>query len=91
MMNGVDEKNDEFLEVEEGDSNKMITGEDQIDEYGLSLNALAENYAHNTIKIKENCQNKNLIIIIDSVSAHSFIDEYLLKEIRTTMEKRPLC
>jgi hypothetical protein len=40
--------------------------EDQVDEYGLSLNALAESYAHNTIRIKRNCQNNNLIILTDN-------------------------
>lgn len=61
IMNDVDEENDEFLEVEKEDNNEMIASEDQIDEYELSLNALAESYAHNTIRIKENCQNKNLV------------------------------
>ena len=60
MMNDVDEENDEFLEVEKEYNNEMIASEDQIDEYELSLNVLAESYAHNTIRIKENCQNKNL-------------------------------
>jgi len=61
MMNDVDEENDEFLEVEKEDNNEMIAGEDQIDEYEFLLNALDESYAHNTIRIKENYQNKNLV------------------------------
>lgn len=54
MMNGVDEEGGQFLKVEEGDNNEMVANEEQVDEYGLSLNALAKSYAHNTIRIKRN-------------------------------------
>jgi len=37
-----------------------------VDEYGLSLNSLVVSYTHNIIRIKGNCQNKNLIILINS-------------------------
>lgn len=45
-----DEKEDEFVETMIG-SNNEINVED-IEEYGLFLNIMAENYAHNTITIK---------------------------------------
>jgi hypothetical protein len=38
------------------------------------------------IRIKRNCQNNNLIILTDSGSTHSFIDEHVVKEIKTTIE-----
>jgi len=68
MMNGVDEKGDEFLKVDKWDNNEIVANEVQMDEYGLSLNSLVVSYTHNTIRIKGNCQNKNLIILINSGS-----------------------
>jgi len=41
----------------------------------------------NTIRIKGSCQNKNLIILIDSCSTHSFIDEHVVKEIKTAIKR----
>jgi len=49
MMSG-EGKEKEFLEVEEGegDINAIMTKKKIVKEYGLSLNALANSYAHNT-------------------------------------------
>lgn len=38
----------------------------QINELGLSLNALTDNDTYNTIWIKGNCQGQNLIILINN-------------------------
>jgi len=40
MING-EEEEEEFLEVKEGDNNVIIVEKEQIEEYMLSLNALA--------------------------------------------------
>ena len=56
-------------------------------EYGLSLNALVESYAHNTIRIKENCHGRSLIVLINSESTHSFIDIKVMEEIKVTIIK----
>jgi hypothetical protein len=59
--------------------------EDGIEENGLSLNATAENYVDNTIRIKGSCQGEELIILIDSESTHSFIDEKVMLRIKVAM------
>lgn len=43
-------KEKEFLEVEEGEGhiNAIMTEKELVKKYGLSLNALANSYAHNT-------------------------------------------
>jgi hypothetical protein len=55
--------------------------------YGLSLNALVESYTHNTIMIKESCQGRSLIVLINSESTHSFIDIKVIEEIKVTIIK----
>jgi hypothetical protein len=67
LMNGVKEGKD-FLKVKEVDNKEIMAEEDPMDEYVLSLNALTKSYNHNTIKVKGNYQNKNLIIFIDNGS-----------------------
>lgn len=50
MMNGV-EKSEDFLEVDEGNNNKIMAQENQVDQYGLFLNIMANTYAYNTRKL----------------------------------------
>ena len=84
MVSG-EEKEEEFVEVEEGkgDINTIMTKKEQVEEYGSSLNTLANSYAHDTIKITGNYQDKYLITLIGSESTHSFIDEQVVKKIIT--------
>jgi hypothetical protein len=35
--------------------------------YGLSLNKLADNYALNTIRIKERCQRRDIVIYLSNI------------------------
>jgi len=65
--------------------NNEIDAED-IKEYGLSLNALVESYAHNTIRIRESYLGKKLVILIVSGSTHNFIDECVVYEVKPMME-----
>jgi hypothetical protein len=51
----------------------------------LSLNALVDVYAHNTIRIKGSNQRKELVILIDSISTHSFINEYVINVVKVTI------
>lgn len=87
MMNGVDEEGGQFLKVEEWDNNEMVANEEQVDEYGLSLNVLAKSYAHNTIRIKRNWKKKPYN---SYWQWYSFIDEHVVKGIRTTIKKTNL-
>jgi hypothetical protein len=48
---------------------------------------MVESYAHNTIRIKGNCQGKKLVILIDSESTNCFIDEYVVRGIKVVIDK----
>lgn len=62
--------------------NNEIDAED-IEEYGLSLNALAKSYAYNIIRIKGSYLGRKLVILIDSGSTHNFINKCVVKEVKT--------
>ena len=79
MIEGHEEE--EFLDVATENITKELTPDNKIEEYGLSLNALADNYANNTIRIRCSYQGKELVILIDSGSTHSFIDENIAGEL----------
>jgi hypothetical protein len=53
----------------------------------LSFNALVKSYAYNTFRIKGTCQGTDIVILIDSDNAHSFISELVIKEIKVIVEK----
>jgi len=42
MINGEGEEREEFLEVKEEDNNVMMVEKEQVEEYRLSLNTLAD-------------------------------------------------
>jgi hypothetical protein len=65
--------------------NNEIDAED-IEEYGLSLNALAESYTHNTIRIRGSYLGKTLVILIVNGSIHNFIDRCIVKKVKVMME-----
>lgn len=48
---------------------------------------MADSYAHNTIKIKKISKGKDLIILIDSVSTHDFINVCVIQSIKTVIVK----
>jgi hypothetical protein len=48
---------------------------------------MVESYAYNTIRIKGNCQGKELVILIDSESTDCFIDEYVVRGIKVVIDK----
>ena len=77
---------EEFEDTMQGE----VKGNEQVDEYGLSLNALADNDTYNTIRIKGNCQGQNLIILIDSGSTHSFINKATIQALKATTSKTTL-
>lgn len=49
MIEGNEEE--AFLDVEIKNTSEKLATYKKIEEYGISLNALANNYAHNTIRI----------------------------------------
>ena len=49
MIEGHEEE--KFLDVATENIIEELTPDNKIEEYGLSLNALVDNYAHNTIRI----------------------------------------
>jgi hypothetical protein len=53
----------------------------------LSFNALVKSYAYNTFRIKGTCQGRDIVILIDSDNAHSFVSELVIKEIKVIVEK----
>jgi hypothetical protein len=42
MINGEEEEGEQFLEVKKGDNNVIMVEKEQVEEYRLSLNALAD-------------------------------------------------
>ena len=90
MIEGVEEEEEgEIKEFNETLQEECIERR-PIDEFGLSLNALVENDTYNTIRIKGNCQGRDLIILIDSGSTHSFIDEATIIELNVSKNKTTL-
>lgn len=85
LIIGNDKKEDEFVEARIG-SNNEINVED-IEEYGLSLNVMAENYAHNTIRIKGSYIGRNLVILFDNKSTRSFINKCVVKEVKAVIKR----
>jgi hypothetical protein len=76
MIEGNEDECEEFMDAEVGNTTGNIEKNSKIEEYSLSLNVLADNYAHhNTIKIIGSYQKKELIVLIDSGSTHNFVDE----------------
>jgi len=55
MIEGREEKNKELLKIFEGKIYEILGNDGKMDEHGLSLNMLVENYTYNTIRIKESC------------------------------------
>lgn len=53
-------------------------GHNNIEEYRLSLNVLANSHANNIMRIKKGFQGEYLIILIDSGNIHNFIDELVI-------------
>ena len=79
MIEGNEEE--EFLDVATENIIEEMTPNKKIGEYGLSLNVQADNYAHNTIRIRSSYQGKELVILIDNGSTHNFIDEHISGEL----------
>lgn len=48
---------------------------------------MANSYAHNTIRIKESSKGKDLIILVNSVSTHNFINVSVIKSIKAVIVK----
>jgi hypothetical protein len=90
MIEGIEEEEEEEIKELEDTMQDECKERRLIDEFGLSLNALAENDAYNTIKIKGNCQGRDLIILIDSGSTYSFIDEGAITELNVAKSKTTL-
>lgn len=55
------------MDVEEGNSDGITAEEGKTKKYGLSLNKLADNYALNTIRIKERCQRRDIVIYLSNI------------------------
>jgi hypothetical protein len=90
MIEGVEGEEDEGMR-EFGDNVQGVDKEnDQVDEYGMSLNALADSDTYNTIRIKGNCQGQNLVILIDSGSTYSFINKGTIKALKASTSKTTL-
>jgi hypothetical protein len=90
MIEGVEEEEDEGIKELEGTVQNECKEMSPIDEFGLSLNALAENDTYNTIRIKGNYRGRDLIILIDSGSTHNFIDESTISELNGSKSKTTL-
>jgi hypothetical protein len=65
MIKGNDGDEKEFVEAKEWGNNGINIEEEGIKECDLSLNALAESYTHNTIKIKGSYYGRDSVILID--------------------------
>ncbi|XP_073268339.1 uncharacterized protein [Populus alba] len=90
MIEGVEEEDDKEVKEFNDTLQEECTERRPIDEFGLSLNALAKNDTYNTIRIKGNCQGRDLIFLIDNGSTHSFIDETTITELNVSKSKTTL-
>jgi hypothetical protein len=72
-----------ILQDQDKESNKIYG-------FRLSLKALAKSDTYNTIKIKGDCEGRDFIILIDSGSTHSFIDESMIKKLNVVTSKTTL-
>ena len=71
------------MEINEGHSELIIEGEiEQEIQEVMCLSALSGgNRGVNSILVKGIVKNRNLVVLVDSRSTHSFIDEHTMKEI----------
>jgi hypothetical protein len=88
MIEGREEE--EFMDAATRNNSTEMAPDSKIEEYGLSLNALADNYAHNTKQIRGSYQGRDLIILIDSGSTHSFMDANVVGELQLSVENSPV-
>ena len=70
------------MEINEGHSELIIEGEiEQEIQEVMCLSALSGgNRGVNSILVKGIVKNRNLVVLVDSRSTHSFIDEHTMKE-----------
>ena len=78
------------MDATTGNNSIDITPDSKIKEYGLSLNALANNYAHNTIRIRGSYQGRDLIILIESGSTYNFLNASVAGELQLPVENSPM-
>ena len=90
MIEGVEEEKHEGIKELEGTVQDERKETSEIDEFGLSLNALTENDTYNTIKINGNCRGRDLTILIDSESTYNFIGESTIMELNVATSKTTL-
>jgi hypothetical protein len=62
MIEDNEDEDKEFRDAKIENNNESITKNNKIEEFNLSLNIFTDSYAHNTIRIRESCQRKELII-----------------------------
>jgi len=62
MIEGNDDEGEKFRDAKIGNNNESITKNNKIEEFNLSWNIFIDGYAHHTIRIRESCQKKELII-----------------------------
>lgn len=86
MIEGNEDEDEEFRDAKIGNNNESITKNNKI-EFNLSLNVFIDSYAHNTIRIRESWQIKELIIVIDSESTYNFIDKQVIKKVKASIIK----
>lgn len=73
---------EEFMDVEEGNSNGIIIKEGKIKEYGyLRIHWMK------AMHITFICQEKDIVILIESGGINSFIDVQVITEINASIEK----
>ena len=76
---------EEFMDVEEGNSNGITIKEGKIKEYGyLRIHWMK------AMHITFICQEKDIVILIESGGINSFIDVQVVKEINASIEKTTL-
>jgi len=85
IIEGNEDEDEEFWDAKIRNNNESITKNHKIEEFDLSLNTFVDSYAYNTIRITRSCQRKELIILIDSESIYSFIDEQVIKEVKASI------
>ncbi|KAL2461068.1 Uncharacterized protein Adt_44488 [Abeliophyllum distichum] len=81
----VDEEEEEEVEKD------MLAEEEDMGVMQISLNALMGTFVHKTIRIPGKVRGRNIYILIDSGSTHSFIDDKLVQALGFQTDKsRPL-
>jgi hypothetical protein len=89
LLEGVELEGPEEIRVEEVVQEEETEAENQEDELlSISLHALAGAVAPRTMRVRGKIGEQQVVILIDTGSTHSFVDQNLAKKMKISTEER---